>query len=278
MATSPEFNKELLSAIDTDLLLSELQKRVLSADQVEDLHTIFQLKEKGIKAKQIAGESQSSTTSAETHSSSELEAQKWADIIRDKGIGTFSGMVGESWQIAGKPIIEYFESRHARRTGYVMIGNFGLQKLQYSDSWRYQNSSFLPKTGLGSIHAFLAVEPNPKPPTNDKLASMYEFQYFMPELNSELDRRGGIQASFIFRLPPEEGMVYLEAATKNPDLIEATFQKIYPGLTGEQQLRRPLTRQIDFVHVSRTGTFGKENKKVEKLQFSRPVGEVAIKS
>ncbi len=283
LMNSTEHNKELLSQVDVEALVTELERRNLSPEQIERLQTLAKAQIDKLKTK-AAGRDQNEAVSVgfqELTTSIDQEAKKWAEIIRTKGVGIveFWGL-DKNWLIDGKPITEFAEDgKFVSEKSFVSIGGFGNYKeilgLAGESTYGKKNFDRIPG-GYGREAAFVAVAPQsnpvkrqtryPLPMIYEK--KVYEFNYIMSQSNTPV--------IFMFALPPDEGIRYLEAVKTQPDLIEATFQQIYPGLTGENQLRRRKADKVHFMDVSWVGKpkYEKPEIKVGSLQFSHPIGEV----
>lgn len=257
--TSPN---EVLKSFSTKDLLTELQRRAadLGEQEIAALNEAVQL---AIKKDLSQTASTTGTIIEDTTpvTGVEVEAKRWVEIIRSKGRGEMTTPGVKGWSVNGIPIEELVD-RGVVGHGQVILGHFG-RSIDLYGMWWSTNSS----QGKQNAYNLFIVHPW-------QGQKEIEFDYTMPHGETPGDPRPG-DARFLFYLPEEVGEQFSQAVKASPDLIEGTFQTMYRGLTGQDQLRRYQKGELNLIEVSNTNTYQQQIQK-QSLPFSRPVGEIKV--
>lgn len=199
-----------------------------------------------------------------------IEGKKWADIIRSKGFGSLHGVFSPKWQYElngsmtnlveankGFQTAGHFGIRYASLLNQPILGKtYNTIYPQFSHDIRDPANFFITSNYLG-----------------DKVNRQILFGYYSwPDPRFDVNR-GIAPLQFAFVLPLTEGEGFERAVVKNADLIEEIFQNVYPGLTGEQGMKRLIVNKVKYItgfNRNKAPFFSSKD-----MPFSHPVGENA---
>lgn len=200
---------------------------------------------------------------------------EWVNILHTKGMGILSVTPEHGWQINGRPVEEQVQWGSVGE-GYVLCGGYGdpdnpsapynlMMDSVYSRRHAYISEEMRRANIDLDGYRFVADERIRE--------GKYEFHYIMQCVDRRTRRLG--DEVFFFTLPIKEGGDFFEAVKQNPDLIEATFQNMYQGITEPNQLRRKKGQDLGVVYskVDTSSYPAKFDTHAEKVKFSQPVGE-----
>ena len=196
--------------------------------------------------------------------------KNWAEIIRQRGHGFLLGAFKRDWLDPNDPEISRLFPGSRTRTNYEKYGHFrtngdffidGMPGLRLLDQLPHADSK-----GVFNQLVVGSIDPNTNYGRSIGIQSPHvAFIYTMwtPGYRSATVLRS------IFILSEKDGIGFLTQARENRDILEETFQGMYPGMT-DRGMKRIKTEELIY---GLRGDASQPKPQLQGWRYSRPIGE-----